>query len=316
MSQLFSICIPTYNSRRFACETVRSALDQTYPNVEVIVDDNSSSDGTQELLLNQFRNHPRFQLKANREDLDIPNGWNRAVGWAQGDYVLLLHSDNLLHPQYCSKIVAAMQAYHSPVAFSETLYFDGETPKGLFAEPGKEAQVDLFGGGPRTIGHLFQYERMIPISSVTFLRELFKNEKPFDPNYRWDPDMELLLRVGLRERILFFHDPLVAMRSHPDQAPNWRDPSFSTQYRSLLKMQHLHGRTETLHFLQQCARSNEDICQRISRLEVPFKVYLKYQFKWWGSELALFGYSAKHFLRKLRTSLHAWATWFASKPLR
>lgn len=312
MAGLFSVVIPTYNSRRYASECVGSVLSQTYPNIEAVVDDNASTDGTGKLLREAFANDPRFKLFESGEDLNIPNGWNR--GWlrARGEFVLLVHSDNILHKQYVELVSSMLDKYDANVVYTDCAYFEGDTPAHLFNGEGKSTnpEFDLLRGGRRTVDYVFRFESMIPISAVTLRRGCFGGKPPFNPRYAWDPDMELMVRLSRDFGVVHLHHTLVGIRTHQDQAPNWKDRSFSREYRELLYLQHREGQTERHQFLIRWAKSNQDICERLSRLRVPFWIIVRYVTKWMWAELAVFFYFMIHFARMSKrivsTLLFSW----------
>ncbi len=302
MGSLFSIVIPTFNSRRYSPECVASTLSQTYQNIEVIVDDNASSDGTCEEIRKSSGKDSRLRVLANKEDLNIPNGWNRGFGHSRGDWVMLLHSDNLLHPEYVDTVLSFLGKFSAKIAYTECYYFEGETPANLFSLDPKKGEIrcDYLSGGPRTVDYVFRFQRMIPISCVTIHRTCLKNKPAFNPEYQWDPDMELMLRLLRENTVVHLHAPLVGIRTHKDQAPCWKDSRFSKQYRDLLLLQQQESKTENYQFLFQWANSNQDICGRLSQIHAPISVQARYSFRWFLAELRVLLYFAKHFARKLK----------------
>ncbi len=303
MKPRFSIVIPTFNSKTHVVETVRSALAQTYDNIEVIVDDNTSKDGTPELLLKEFGADGRFLLFRNQEDLNIPKGWNRGMFRAKGDYHLLLHSDNLLHPQYVEMAATKAEQFGAKVIYAECDYFDNVTPKGIFDSKfdSKTIPYSFISEGTRAIDYVFRYQRMIPTSVVAIHRSCLENRPPFDPRYLWDPDIELMTWLVKRYSVLHLQAPLGAIRTHLGQASSWKDPTFSDQYRTLLETANVEGNSERHQFFIQWAASNQDVSVRLSELPgVKWKTYLKYQARWIGAELTLLNYFLVRFLKKVK----------------
>lgn len=104
MAELVSVLIPAYNAERWIGMTIRSVLDQTWPNVEVIVVDDGSRDGT----LQAARSYESPAVKVVTQ----PNqgacvARNHALELAQGTYIQWLDADDLLHP---AKIASQMSA--------------------------------------------------------------------------------------------------------------------------------------------------------------------------------------------------------------
>jgi glycosyltransferase involved in cell wall biosynthesis len=90
-----SICIPTYDRERLLGEAVASALAQDYPNFEVVVVDDGSTDGTQ-AVLRAFAD-PRL-CPVRQDNAGRPAARNRCVQEARGEYLLWLDSDDVLLP--------------------------------------------------------------------------------------------------------------------------------------------------------------------------------------------------------------------------
>lgn len=92
---LVSICIPTYNSEKYILETVMAALDQTWPNLEVLVVDDCSTDGTVEKL-KKIHDY-RFRLIENKENLGMTGNWDACIRACKGEYVKLIPADDILY---------------------------------------------------------------------------------------------------------------------------------------------------------------------------------------------------------------------------
>lgn len=106
---LVSICIPAYNSERYILRTVRAALAQTYRNIEVVVVDDCSSDGTLRQL--QEIADTRLRVLENETNLGMADNWNRCVRACRGEYIKLIPADDLLYPECVQKSVRLLQRH-------------------------------------------------------------------------------------------------------------------------------------------------------------------------------------------------------------
>jgi glycosyltransferase involved in cell wall biosynthesis len=104
---LVTIAIPTLNRAHLLRLTLESALNQTYPNLEILVSDNASEDGTWDLLQGLVDKRLRTLRQATR--LSMYEHWNKILSVARGDYFLLLSDDDVLRPQAIDKMMAAFQ---------------------------------------------------------------------------------------------------------------------------------------------------------------------------------------------------------------
>jgi len=99
-----SVTIVTYNSGRFIKRCLDSVLEQRYPNKEVIVIDNASTDGTIDIL-EQFES--RCTIIYNEENVGFAAAQNQAIGLSSGYWVLTLNPDVLLLPNFIQALVDA-----------------------------------------------------------------------------------------------------------------------------------------------------------------------------------------------------------------
>ena len=103
---LVSIMIPTYNRPTYFRETLESALSQTYPNIEVIVCDNSTDDRTEELM-QAYRADVRVRYVRNREAKSKEENFMPFEHLAQGEYLQWCMDDDILLPDKITLMVDA-----------------------------------------------------------------------------------------------------------------------------------------------------------------------------------------------------------------
>jgi glycosyltransferase involved in cell wall biosynthesis len=94
--KLVSILIPVYNRVNLLAETINSAINQTYQNIEIIICDNCSTDGTWELLQKYSKIDNRIQIYRNSENIGPVKNWMKCIEYAKGKYSKLLFSDDLI----------------------------------------------------------------------------------------------------------------------------------------------------------------------------------------------------------------------------
>lgn len=105
VNPLVSICIPTFNGQKYVEESLVSALNQTYTNIEIVISDDYSSDGTLEIV-NSIRNNSNVPFFIHHH---APNGiganWNNCVIHAKGNYIKFLFQDDILDPFCIEKMM-------------------------------------------------------------------------------------------------------------------------------------------------------------------------------------------------------------------
>ncbi len=103
-----SVIIPCYNLGAFLDETVDSALQQTYQDLEIVIVNDGSTDPATNELLRDYR-RPRTRV-LHTENRGLAGARNMAISAARGEYICALDADDRLHPEYIEKAVAILDA--------------------------------------------------------------------------------------------------------------------------------------------------------------------------------------------------------------
>ncbi len=104
---LVTIAIPTFNREAFVANCVHSALSQTYPNIEVLVSDNASTDDTIATLASI--DDPRLRVLTNPENVGAAGNFNKCVREARGQYLVLAADDNAFDPRFIEKCMRLVE---------------------------------------------------------------------------------------------------------------------------------------------------------------------------------------------------------------
>src|SRR4051794_40206579 len=107
MGPLASVIVPTLNGAHLLTECLSSLLAQSYPNVEIIVADGASTDGTLVLLESRF---PRVRPLRMRRNLGFAGNVNAGLRAARGEVLCLFNNDAEAHPDWVAASVDALQA--------------------------------------------------------------------------------------------------------------------------------------------------------------------------------------------------------------
>ena len=126
---MLSIFIPVYNAEKTVQQAIDSVLAQTYPNYELLLIDDASTDGTTPII-NQYRDHPQVKIYCNPKNLGVTGNWNRGISLCQGDFIARLDADDYYAPDYLERVITAFKHTSAPdmVFTGANLIFDnGET---------------------------------------------------------------------------------------------------------------------------------------------------------------------------------------------
>lgn len=105
---LVSIIILNYNGLEFAEQCVRSVLDSDYPNFEIVVVDNGSTDGSYALIRRSFGTTPNFRIVRNTRNLGFAEGNNVGYRNSKGDIVVFLNVDTEVERGWLPPLVSSM----------------------------------------------------------------------------------------------------------------------------------------------------------------------------------------------------------------
>ena len=103
MTSRVSVCLLTYNHEDLIAAVLESILTQTYPDFELIVSDDCSTDATWELIQSIGRKDPRVRPVRTTRNLGMAGNANFAAGLAAGEYIALLHHDDIVSPTLIEK---------------------------------------------------------------------------------------------------------------------------------------------------------------------------------------------------------------------
>jgi glycosyltransferase involved in cell wall biosynthesis len=103
-----SVCIPVYNGETYLGETIRSVLDQTYRDFELIVLDNGSTDRSGQIA-RSFGDR-RMRIERNSTVLPLTENWNRLIQLCRAPLIKLVCADDLIHPRCLELQVGPMEA--------------------------------------------------------------------------------------------------------------------------------------------------------------------------------------------------------------
>jgi glycosyltransferase involved in cell wall biosynthesis len=131
---LVSIAIITYNQKEFLRECVESCLEQDYHNTEIVVADDGSTDGTQDMLNKYKEKYPgKFVLRLSEENQGITKNSNLAHFACSGKYIAWMGGDDLMLPGKILAQVEFMEKNDScSICYHDLIVFDSKSQKKLY----------------------------------------------------------------------------------------------------------------------------------------------------------------------------------------
>jgi glycosyltransferase involved in cell wall biosynthesis len=121
-----SVVVTSFNNAGTIRQTLDSILHQSYPVAEIIVADDGSSDGSQDLLKSYAAAHPAVRVIPRERNIGVSANRNDAVRQAASAFVSQIDGDDAFHPEKLQREARALQGRSDAVAFSDTLKLDPE----------------------------------------------------------------------------------------------------------------------------------------------------------------------------------------------
>ncbi|AGB38753.1 glycosyltransferase family 2 protein [Natronococcus occultus] len=217
---LVSVVIPTYNRIDLLPKAIDSALRQTYNNLEIIVVDDCSTDGTRELLEERYESE--IQYLRHEKNRGGSAARNTGIEAASGEYIAFLDSDDEWLPQKVEKQVARLEElsedwvatycdFHQTRRSWLVETFDNIFPRTSGQEGGTELIEDLL---TKQFAHGGSSSLVIRTATLNAL-------DGFDERFQRHQDVELLLRLLQHGKLAYVDEEL--FRKHDSGNPSLED---------------------------------------------------------------------------------------------
>lgn len=243
---LVSVVIPVYNVEAYIKEAITSVVEQTYQNLEIIIVDDESPDGSIDLVKRSF-DDPRICI-VQQQNRGLAGARNTGIRKARGEYVAFLDSDDFWNRRKVEKHIQLMQANpNCGVSFCSSLFVDEHSqPIGRLQAPKKKSDYlpnDIFCRNPIGNGS-------VPIIRKGVLEQIAFETKErnhrgvsyaqyFDESLRQSEDVDCWTRIALLTGAEFSYidNPLTNYRLNDSGLSADVDKQFETWTALLLKLE-------------------------------------------------------------------------------
>jgi glycosyltransferase involved in cell wall biosynthesis len=210
-----SVVIPAFNRCDYINETIDSVLSQDYPNVELIVVDDGSTDGTYEILL-EYAEQDRLKLVTHpvRENKGQSAALNLGLREASGEFIAILDSDDLFLPGKLSAQVEYLNS-HPDVGLvygmgegvdgSGRWIYDIHSPDHIEPNDPNAVLLDCY--------------FLLPQNSLV-RRSVYDQVGGFEESFRAAQDHDMLVRIAENTRFGFIPVKVFQYRRHGDSISN------------------------------------------------------------------------------------------------
>jgi len=198
-----SIITPSFNQGRFLEASIRSVLEQTYPNIEYIVVDGGSKDQSVEII-QKYRQH--YAWWVSEKDRGHADALNKGFSHATGEILAWLNSDDVYYPNAVAEAVALLQQ-HPEVGM---VYGDAD----LIDNSG--AHIGQFAARQTDYRRMLRGSVHIPQATTFFRADIWKQVGPLDLSLFFSFDYDLWVRISKVSQLLYVPRRWAQFRIHGD----------------------------------------------------------------------------------------------------
>ncbi|USK57232.1 glycosyltransferase [Cytobacillus solani] len=277
---LVSILIPTYNRPHYFELALTSALQQTYPNIEILVGDDSSNEDTVNLVQSKYLStHSNITLIRNQRTLGLLDNNLSLFEKANGEYINYLMDDDLFYPEKIEKMMAYLLNDHNEEISLVTSYRNLINENGISLP---EGQLNQKISETDTIASGIEIGNQILMNCHNYIGEpttpLFRKKDLTEPfgtlrgrRYTFSVDMASWILLLSRGNIAYISEPLSCFRLHRDQQLQ----SYMKQVDGIEDLTHLVVTAKQYGFLQQKEEWEQALIEALNWIKKGFHYYRK-----------------------------------------
>ena len=198
MTPYFSIIIPLYNKEDFIADTIKSVLNQTFTDFEIIVVNDGSTDNSLKEL-QSIKDHRIITIQQKNQGVSIAR--NNGIKNAKGNYITLLDADDEWKPNHLELFYKTIKQFPNGALFCNA-YDIKSSDNYIIKATYNIEQVDH----PHIIKDYFKASLIDAIgwtSAICFNKKDFYDVGEFVPEFTSGQDLDLLIRFALRKTIVF-----------------------------------------------------------------------------------------------------------------
>ena len=212
-SPLVTVALAAYNHARYVAQAIASVASQTYPNLELVVIDDGSTDGTAAVIAECLAGAKFPARFVSRENRGAPATLNEAAAMAHGEYLAFLNSDDYYAPGRIASMVDEVARTGGEWGFSLVRSFaEAALPAGRSGVDILQKQRNFMGTQPHGFT-LVEFNIAVSSGNLFVAREFFRSLGGFR-DFRYNHDWDFCLRAAAVAEPLVVEQPLYFYRIH------------------------------------------------------------------------------------------------------
>ena len=203
---LVSVMILSHNRKDFLNEAIESILNQTYPNIQLVVVDNGSTDGSADLIKKISESvKGKIPIITNKTNLGCPTARNQALKLCTGKYIAIQDDDDISLPERIEEQVLCLENNLQIAAVSGSSIIIDKDGK----ETGKMSTENRF-----VTHEMFLREHCMNSSNAMIRKAVFDDVGNYDEKIKIASDRDMWLRISKKHQLLQFDKVLNKYRIH------------------------------------------------------------------------------------------------------
>ena len=199
---MISIVLPVYNGERYLADSIKSILNQTYKDFELIIVNDCSTDSSLEIIEEFARTDPRIIIINNEQNQKLPRSLNIGFSYCHGEYYTWTSDDNLMLPDFCEAMITKLQNSNADLVFSRCGIVDSNGRR--IGKTELHDDLDEI------------YCNNIVLASFMYRRKVHDALNGYDTDKFLVEDYDFWLRAYRQFRFAYIPDILYEIRFHGD----------------------------------------------------------------------------------------------------
>ena len=200
----------SYNHEKYVAQAIESVLNQTFPDLELIIVDDASTDNSRAVIEKFQAQDSRVKAFFHQKNMGISKTTNECIRQASGEYVSFIGSDDMWVPYKLERQLAVIKNCKDKIVWSEGQIinsagaFTGQMVTALMCSPKRKS------------GKLFQelLREDVVFGQSTLFKTKFARETAFNENLQFVADHQFFVELSEQHEFVFIPEPLATYRVH------------------------------------------------------------------------------------------------------
>ena len=210
-SPMVSVVVPAYNHENYVLDCINSILEQDYPNIDLIVINDGSTDKTDQKIKEILKENPLRFRYISKSNEGLIKTLNLGLRLSRGKYFCELASDDMLLPGSVRKRIDYLEANpDTDVIFADAYLINNYNKTTIRASKGKR----MYRGSKNNVKDLIDGKARMFFPSGMFRKSILDKFRGFDEDFRFYEDVSMKYQLAIHAKIGYLGEPVMYYRRH------------------------------------------------------------------------------------------------------